>query len=155
MSSARKSVVSTDLRANTTLSLAPNLLYADTDAEIDSGVNMNTDKNSHISKNTIERNMVYQFNIRSKNVRDNIIATFLTNFKDDKHIRDIEAHFMAFDSKVLDEFSEFVIYIRMYGTKIRFTTSRMEYSGMEYSLTSWDSKPAKQFEKRKKFLGIF
>lgn len=96
----------------------------------------------------------YVFHISSSRVLSNILATFEVNFPDEPHLSDILAHFRQFDTKVLDKFSEFSVILEKYNTKITFITSRVEYSGMLYTLTDWNSVPCKEFL-RKKFLGIF
>jgi hypothetical protein len=140
MLQARKSVVSSDLRPR---------------SGGDGSEFGYLDEKTNASKYSIKRNHKYEFNIRSKNVLDDILAVFSVNFKDDPHFKDIYAHFDAFDSKVLDQYSDFIVVIPIYGSRIRFISSRMEYSGMEYTLNEWGSIPAKQFRKRPKFLGIF
>lgn len=141
MSFARKSVLSSDFR----------------EIQLVSDKNFQTveKKSAKNERLFIEKNMTYTFNIRSKKVRDNIISTLKENFKNDVHINDLERHFRDFDSNILDTFSEFNVYITMYNTRINFVTSRMEHSGIEYTIQSWDAKPAEQFKKRKTFFGLF
>lgn len=135
MLSARKTIISADQRRHS-------LEYGDLEEKI-------------IYKYSLEHNHKYEFHVRSNKMVDNILEVLTKNFKDDPHFNDIYAHFNGFGSKVLDQYSEFIVVIPMYGSRIRFVSSRMEYSGMEYMLNDWHSKPAKQFQKRSKFLGIF
>ena len=139
MSSARKSIISTDLRPV----IGPNNNF-------EFGI-----PEKKYTPNSIEHYRDYEFRVYSKNVRNNILAVLEEKFKGDPHFNEIYAHFKAFDSQCLDQYSDFIILIKLYGTRIHFVTSRVEYSGMEYTLQDWNSEPAEQFRKRPKFLGLF
>lgn len=113
------------------------------------------EKMEHRSNKIIDRGREYEFNIPSRNVRDSIIQTLEKNFKDDPHLSDLVTHFAQFDPKCLDKYSDFIVFLKLYSTKLKFVTTRMEYSGIEYMIDAWKGLPPEDFMKRKKFLGIF
>lgn len=96
----------------------------------------------------------YLYYISSRGVRDNILLIFEAQFSNDPRLSDILKHFSQFDSKILDQYNEICIVLELYNSKITFKTSRVEYSKIVYTLTDWNSKPCKEF-RRKKFMGIF
>jgi len=98
----------------------------------------------------------HDFQIRSTNVRDNMIKALQEKFPRDSIVKRIISHLQLFDKNSLDKYCPFIIVLNCLAkTKLVFTTSRIGLQEMTYTIDSLNAIPPEQFTKKSGWFAFF
>jgi len=94
----------------------------------------------------------HEFNISSRNVRDNMITELQTKFPNDRIAQNLVKHLLNIDKHVLNQYNDILLVLEnVGGTNIHFKTSRMETKELIYTIPSWNTEVPFEFQTHKKW----
>jgi hypothetical protein len=101
----------------------------------------------------------HEFNISSRNVRDEVIKALHQRFDGNNIVKRLIEHMYKFHKNSLDGCSEFVIILTgLAHARFEFKTSRVDGEVIDYFLDKYDSNPPERFTKNQNgffsFLGF-
>ena len=94
----------------------------------------------------------HEFNISSRNVRDNMITELQTKFPNDRIAHNLVKHLLKIDKHVLNQYNDILLVLEnLGGTQLHFKTSRMETKELVYTIPSWNTEVPFEFQTHKKW----